>query len=168
MLDYKDFKDRVTRLEDGTWCWRCPVDDSTAEFSYRLTLGVCGGICALLILMAMFMDPWALKITLLSCLGVMAVAGGVVLIFKKLGAWDEFYWMNDEYIRIGTGKSTRVMEYDKLKRVVLTPEKIRLEAKFGKGIVFIPDGDYDIVRNYILCRIPGTTEVIKEGPWEEI
>ena len=138
MLDYKDFKDRVTRLEDGTWCWRCPVDDSIAESSYRLTLGVCGGICALLILMAMFMDPWALKITLLSCLGVMAVAGGVVLIFKKLGAWDEFYF--------------------------LTPEKIRLEAKFGKGIVFIPDGDYDIVRNYILCRIPGTTEVIKEGP----
>ncbi|SDK43720.1 hypothetical protein SAMN04487833_1034 [Sarcina sp. DSM 11001] len=164
MLDYKDFKDRVTRLEDGTWCWRCPVDDSTAEFSYRLTLGVCGGICALLILMAMFMDPWALKITLLSCLGVMAVAAGVVLIFKKLGAWDEFYWMNDEYIRIGTGKSTRVMEYDKLKRVVLTPEKIRLEAKFGKGIVFIPDGDYEMVRDYILRRIPETTEVIKEGP----
>ena len=37
MLDYKDFKDRVTRLEDGTWCWRCPVDDSIAESSYRLT-----------------------------------------------------------------------------------------------------------------------------------
>lgn len=168
MPDYKDFKRRAVRLEDGTWCWRCPVDDSVTESSYRLTFGVCGGICALLILMAVFMDPWTLKITLLSCLGVMAVAAGVVLISKKLGGWDEFYWMNDEYIRIGTGKSTRVMEYDKLKRVVLTPEKIRLEAKFGKGIVFIPDGDYDIVRDYILCRISGTTEVIKEGPREKI
>lgn len=168
MLDYKDFKDRVTRLEDGTWCWRCPVDDSTAEFSYRLTFGVCGGICALLILMAMFMDPWALKITLLSCLGVMAVAGGVVLIFKKLGAWDEFYWMNDEYIRIGTGKSTAIMEYDRLKRVVLADNKIMLEKKIGRGTVFIPDGDYEFVENYILARISGTTEVVREGPWEKL
>lgn len=160
-----DYKNKVTQLENGTYCWRCQVDDATSSFAYKLTFGVCGGTCAVLILMSLIMgDLWAMKITLFSSLAVMAVAGGVVLVFKKLGNWDEFYWMNDEYIRIGTGKSTRVMEYDKLKRVVLTPEKIRLEAKFGKGIVFIPDGDYDIVRNYILCRIPGTTEVIKEGP----
>ena len=118
--------------------------------------------------MSLFMDPYTRKITFLICLAVMAVTAGIVLIFKKLEAWDEFYWMNEEYIRIGTGRSTRIMEYDKLQRVVLTAKTIRLEKKIGKEIVFIPEGDYDIVKNYILSRISGTTQVYKEGPWEEI
>ena len=164
MLPYTD---RVTQLEDGTFCWRCHVDSSVTGFAYRLAFGVCGGICALFILMALFMDPWVLKITLLSCLAAMAVAAAVVLIFRRLGSWYEFYWMNDAYIRIGTGKSTRIMEYDKLQRVVLTNKTIRLEKNIRKEIVFIPEGDYDLVRHYILSRIPETTEVDREGPWSE-
>ena len=76
--------------------------------------------------------------------------------------------MNDEYIRIGTGKSTAIMEYDRLKRVVLADNKIMLEKKIGRGTVFIPDGDYEFVENYILARISGTTEVVREGPWEKL
>ena len=168
MLHYSDYKNRVTRLEDGTYCWRCPVDESVTGFAYRLPFGVSGGICAMFILMSLFLDPYTRKITLLTCLAAMAVVTGVILVLKKLGAWNEFYWMNEEYIRIGTGRSTRIMEYDKLQRVVMTPETIRLEKKIGKEIVFIPEGDYDIVKNYILSRISGTTQVYKEGPWEEI
>ena len=165
MLQYTD---RVTQLENGTYCWRCKVDNSVTGFAYKLTFGVCGGICAMFILMGLFMnDPWVLKITLLTCMAVMAVVAGVVLVFKKLGNWYEFYWMNDEYLRIGTGRSTRLMEYDKLQRVILTNKTIRLEKKIGKETVFIPEGDYDLVKNYVLSRIPGTTDVFKEGPWEE-
>jgi len=163
------YKNKVTQLENGTYCWRCKVDDATTGFAYKLTLGVCGGICAFLILLSLAIgNLWATKITLLSSLGVMAIAGGVVLIFKILGNWDEYYWMNDEYIRIGTGKSTAVMEYERLRRVILADNKILLEKKLGRATVFIPDGDYDLVRNYILARIPGTTEVVREGPWEKI
>ena len=164
-----DYKNKVTQLENGTYCWRCEVDDATSSFAYKLTFGVCGGICAVLILMSFIMgDLWAMKITLFTSLAVMAIAGGVVLVFKKLGNWDEFYWMNDEYIRIGTGKSTAIMEYDRLKRVVLADNKIMLEKKIGRGTVFIPEGDYEFVKNYILSRISGTTEVVREGPWEKL
>ena len=167
MLNYWNYTDRVTQLEDGTYCWRCEVDDSVTGFAYKLTLGVCGGICAVFIVMGLLMDPWVLKITLLSCLGVMGVAVGVVLLFKKLGGWSEYYWMNDEYIKIGTGKSTRIMEYDKVQRVVLTGKKISLEKKIGKGLVFIPEEDYEFVKNYILQRVQGKAEILREGPWEE-
>lgn len=167
MLHYSDYKNRVTRLEDGTYCWRSPVDKSVTGFAYKLTFAVCGGICAMFILMSLFMDPYTRKITFLICLAVMAVTAGIVLIFKKLEAWDEFYWMNEEYIKIGTGRSTRIMEYDKLQRVILNAKTIRLEKKMGKETVFIPDGDYDIVKNHILRRISGMTEVTREGPWED-
>lgn len=164
-----NYKNKVTRLDNGSYCWRCRIDDAAAGFAYKLTFGVCGGICVIFVLMGLIMgDMWVLKITLLSGLAVMAIASGVVLAFKMLGNWDEFYWMNDEYIRIGTGRSTVIMEYDRLHRVVLADKKIRLEKKIGKGTVFIPEGDYDLVKNYILARISGTTEVVREGPWEKI
>ena len=113
------------------------------------------------------MNSWVLKITLLSCLAAMAVAAAVVLIFRRMGSWYEFYWMNDANIRIGTGKSTRIMEYDQLRRVIWTNKMIRLEKNFRKEIVFIPEGGYDLVRKYILSRIPETTEADREGPWSE-
>ena len=151
MLPYTD---RVAQMEDGTFCWRCHVDSSVTGFAYRLAFGVSGGICAMFILTALFMNSWVLKITLLSCLAAMAVAAAVVLIFRRMGSWYEFYWMNDANIRIGTGKSTRIMEYDQLRRVIWTNKMIRLEKNFRKEIVFIPEGGYDLVRKYILSRIP--------------
>ena len=68
-----DYKNKVTQLENGTYCWRCEVDDDTSSFAYKLTFGVCGGTCAVLILMSFIMgDLWAMKITLFSSLAVMA------------------------------------------------------------------------------------------------
>lgn len=158
----QSYPKRVTQLENGTFVWRCAVDEAQTKQAYRITLWVCGGICVFLLLVGAVTDPWVLRIMVPCCAAVMAIAAGVCLIFKKLGGWDEFYWMDDEYLRIGMGRATRIYEYEKLRRVVISDRTIRLEKKIGKETVFIPEEDFPLVKTYILCRIPGTTEVERE------
>ena len=87
---------QISRDERGIYHWTGVIDRSYENKTFRIAFGVCGGICAAFILMSLFMGGEFMGTVLLSCLGVMAVCGGVCWLFNRNAGHRKQSYLMDE------------------------------------------------------------------------
>ncbi len=153
---------QIKRDEHGTYHWTGFVDRSYEDKTFKIVFGVCGGICALLILMSLFLGGEAIGITLLSSLGVMAVCGGVCWLFNpNAGNRKQSYIMNEESVGFHQRRYYASFTFHSIKRAVVyeSRDMIELFQAIGSGPVFVPHEDFPFVKDFILQRLPETVEV---------
>lgn len=153
---------QIKRDEHGTYHWIGIVDSGYEDKTFKIVFGVCGGICALLIIMSLFLGGEVVGITLLSSLGVMAVCGGVCWLFNRnAGNRKQGYIMNEESIGFYQRRYYAPFTFRSIKRAVVyeSRDMIELFPSVGSGPVFVPHEDFPFVKDYILKRLPETAEV---------
>ena len=149
--------------ENGKYRWNGIVDTSYEHKSFKIVFGVCGGMCLLFIIMSLFMgDGYALKVILLTCLGVMAICGGVCFLFNlNAGNRRQAYTMTEDCIIFSVGKTSNPFYYSSIRKAVVYSSRnmIELYTLIGSGPVFADHNDFGFVRDYIIRRLPDTAEV---------
>ena len=103
-----------------------------------------------------------LKVTLLSCIGAMAVAGGTCWLYKQnAGKRVQGYMMTEEVISLKQKRYWAPFSFKKKKKAVIYPSRdmIELYQIAGSAPIFVPHEDFEFVKDFILERIPETAEV---------
>ena len=157
----------IRQDERGFYYWQGTVDVQYEFKTFRIVFAVCGSICALYIVMSLFLARDILWIMLLSSLGVMAVCGAVCgLFFLNAGKRRQSYSMSDTHVTFG-GRRRNVapFSFKSIRKAVVCPPRnmIELYQLMGSAPVFVPPEVFAFVRDYILQRIPETAEVIYEN-----
>ncbi len=153
---------QIRRDEHGTYHWTGVVDRGYENKTFKIAFGVCGGICAMLILMSFILGGEVIWITLLSSLGVMAVCGGVCWLFNRnAGNRRQSYIMNEEYVGFHQRRYYAPLPFRSIKRAVVyeSRDMIELFQAVGSGPVFVPHEDFAFVKDFVLQRLPETAEV---------
>ena len=151
--------------ENGTYQWNGTVDVSYEQKTFRILFTVIGAVCILFILIGFVMARDVLGVILLSCLGVMAIVGGVYFLFNlNAGNRKQAYTMTEDCIIFGVGKAANPFFYKSIRKAVVFTGRnmIELYTLVGSGPVFVDHNDFGFVRDYILRRLPETTEVVYE------
>ena len=157
---------RVARGEDGVYRWLGEFSDEQKRKVVKITMGVCGGFCLLRLGMGYYLDGFGemFRVMLLSCLAVMAIAGLVSwLYYRASGIEYQPYEMTEEYVRyVGGRRTDTYFHYDRIRRVKVDAEQSVLEVStlLTTAPIIVPPGDFRFVEDYILNRLPGSTEVI--------
>ena len=155
----------MTIKENGTYQWNGTVDVSYEQKTFRILFTVIGAVCILFILIGFVMARDVLGVILLSCLGVMAIVGGVYFLFNlNAGNRKQAYTMTEDCIIFGVGKTANPFFYKSIRKAVVFTGRnmIELYTLVGSGPVFVDHNDFGFVRDYILRRLPETTEVVYE------
>ena len=155
----------MTIKENGTYQWNGTVDVSYEQKTFRILFTVIGAVCILFILIGFVMARDVLGVILLSCLGIMAIVGGVYFLFNlNAGNRKQAYTMTEDCIIFGVGKAANPFFYKSIRKAVVFTGRnmIELYTLVGSGPVFVDHNDFGFVRDYILRRLPETTEVVYE------
>ena len=92
---------QIAKDEYGAYRWNGVIDVGYEHKTFKIVFGVCGGICAMFVVMSLIMGGEMLKVTLLSCIGAMAVAGGTCWLYKQnAGKRVQGYMMTEEVISL--------------------------------------------------------------------
>ena len=153
---------QIERDERGAYHWTGVIDRGYEGKTFGIAFGVCDGICALFILMSLFLDGEVLRVTLLSSLGVMAVCGGVCWLFNRnAGNRKQRYIMNDECVGFHQPRHCAPITFRSVRKAVIyeSRDMIELIQAAGSGPVFVPHEDFAFVKDFILQRLPETAEV---------
>ena len=155
----------IHRDENGMYHWTGTIDTGYEHKVFKILFTVIGGVCVLFIVISLVMGGDMLGVTLLSCIGVMAIVGGVCWLFNlNAGNRPQEYTMTEDYIIFGAGKTSNPFSFRSIKKAVVYTSRnmIELYQLAGSGPVFVSHEDFGFVRDYILRRIPETAEVIFE------
>lgn len=148
---------KIHTKEDGTRWWTCNVDDEFVIFSIRTALIVGGIVCAVVMLLGLFVSPdtQTVLIFLASCAGVMlfiSMICGVIWLTRNR-QWLS-YDLTDEFVRYGkTRKNETSVFFEDVIKTEEEGNKIRLFTKHRKHLVYIPAEDYSAIRDFILAKI---------------
>lgn len=156
---------RISRDEQGAYHWAGTVDAGYEQKSFRIAFGVVGGICVLLLVMSIAMGGEMLRVTLLSCLGALAVTGGVCLLFRRhAGTRLQRYILTEDAIHFCMRRGSNPFLFRNTRKAVIFPGRnmIELYQPFASGPIFVPPEDFAFVRDYILQRIPEDAEIVYE------
>ena len=153
---------RIWIGEHGAYYWTAVIDRGYEYKTFKILFGVCGGICALLILMSLFLGGEAVGITLLSSLGVMAVCGSVCWLFNRnAGHRKQRYSMSEESVGFYRRRYYAPFPFRSIRKAVVyeSRDMIELFQTVGSGPVFVPHEDFQFVKEFILQRLPETAVV---------
>ena len=81
---------------------------------------------------------------------VLAVCG---LVYLTRNHFPIPYTMTEDCIKYGEGKSERFVYFSDVFTAEEAPGKIRLRTRFFKHVIYIPESEYDEIRDIILARI---------------
>ena len=152
---------QISRDERGIYHWTGVIDRSYENKTFRIAFGVCGGICAAFILMSLFMGGEFMGTVLLSCLGVMAVCGGVCWLFNRnAGHRKQSYLMDEDSVGLYQRRYYTPITFRSVRKAVVhgSRDMIELFQAVGSAPVFVPHEDFPFVRDFILERLPKTAE----------
>ena len=157
---------RVTRGDDGVYRWLGQFSDEQKRKVVKITLGVCGACCLVLLAMGYYLDGFGsmFGVMLLSCLGVMAIAGLICLLYYRgSGTIWQPYELTEEYVRyVGSTKTNVYFYFRQIRRVKVSAEKslIEVASLLTTAPILVPPEDFRFVEDYILNRLPESTEVV--------
>ena len=157
------FMDAFTQDARGAYHWAGRIDRAYEGKSFKITFGVCGGICLFLILMSLLLGGDMLWIVLVSCAGVMGVAGLCCWLFSlNAGKRLQRYSMTEEGVFLHQRRYEAPFLFKSVRKAVVCPDRsmIELYQSLGSGAVFAPPQHFDFVRRFILERLPDTAKVV--------
>lgn len=155
--------DAFTQDARGAYHWAGRIDRAYEGKSFKITFGVCGGICLFIILMSLLLGSEMLWVVLLSCAGVMAVAALTCGLFSlNAGKRLQHYTMTEEGVFLHQRRYEAPFLFKSIKKAVVCSDRsmIELYQSVGSGAVFAPPQQFDFVRRFILERLPDTAKVV--------
>ena len=162
---------RVSVQENGTYIWSAEPDMEVDRKNYRTG----GKICLIAafvffvagIILSVFNRSWqpALYMTAFSII-MSLITVGVVRGQESLGQRRRTYRLMDELIATGSGRWTAVFEFKNAKTTIMGKGYIELKGRTGAFRAYVPEEDFDFVRNYIQSRVPMGCE-IRHAFWEQ-
>ena len=159
----EDYTLRVKRCEDGAYRWRGQFDRAQYGQVIKITMGTCGGTCAIFIVMALALGDM-LGLMLLISLVIMAIAGIVCWLYLRfMTPIYQPYEMTEDYVRyVGTRRSNAYYHYKGIRKVYIDAGRNRIAicSVASTAPVFVPHEDFAFVQNYILQRLPDTAQII--------
>ena len=161
-MDGYSVESHITKDEFGIYHWTGTIDRGYEDKTFKIAFSVCGGICALLILMSLIISKEIIGVVLLSSLGVMAVCGGVCWLFNRnAGNRKQRYIMNEEYVGFHQRRYYSPITFRSVKKAVIYESRnmIELFQAVGSGPVFVPREDFPFVKDFIILRLPETADV---------
>ena len=157
---------RVTYWPDGAYRWRARVDRAQRMKAIKITLGVVGALCLMLMVMAVIIGPDMLGVVGLSCLAAMAISGVVCwLYFRGSSDLHQPYEMAEEYIRYASsGRDDTYFFYKNIRRVTVREKEnlIQVRGRLIGAPIIVPHEDFAFVQDYILRRLPPDADVRSE------
>ena len=163
-----DYPHRVTFDAGGVYRWKCETEKEYERRSYRYTMKACEIIAVFILCIGagfsvMLQDWEAFGIVVGSDAVFMLIA---ILVCKGLdalpGTMWETYMMTDEYVKTGSGRASSYTSFKKLKHVRITEKYIGLKEGLVEQRIYTPKEDMPLVRDYILSRVGGDTEILYE------
>ena len=142
---------------DGEYFWSCSTDDEFIRQNGTMALKV-GAVlfAALLLLMAFTAGSPDFSLVVIICGGVLLLVAAIValsiLIMKKAG-YCRPYVLRRDLIIYDRGKSQTMVAFRSVVRTEEEGNKIRLFTRFRKHLIYVPEEDYTVIRDYILARI---------------
>ncbi len=151
--------DRHIKERDGVYRWSCSIDtDYHRRFGMRGVWGILF-VCAVVFIVFFIAsrgtdarnDFW---IPLLVTGVILVIGFPLLYLWNSASDPHEQYVMNEEYVKSGYGKASVYSEFKKTKEAVITEKYIELTGKYGRSRIYVPAEDMDLVRDYILERLP--------------
>ena len=163
-MDHREeYTPRVQRCDDGAYRWRGEFDRAQYSQVVKITMGVCGGMCLMFILLALAMREM-LGVMLLTSLAVLAIAGGVCWAYMRfMTPIYQPYELTEDYVRYVGGRSSNTyFRYKDIRKVIIDADRNRIAicSLLVTAPVFVPHEDFALVQNFILQRLPDTAQVI--------
>lgn len=154
----------MNQKPDGSYHWSCRIDQ---DFHRR---SVKKGIWACLIIVGVILAVYAavpsvpggrkeIWIVLIPILAVAAVAVPLLVLQYTAADPHESYVMTEEYVKSGYGKGAVYAYFGKTKAMTVTSRYLELTGSHGSSRVYVPEGDMDFVREYVIKRLPEGTAV---------
>ena len=158
-------KDRVTLQPNGSYCWTCDIDAAYYKSSLMPGAWACVGIAVFILLFGAWLsfrfDDWESFWIYLVCDAVFLLIAGVVfgIAFAFATNPRESYVLTEQYVKNGYGRSSVYFNYKHAKTAIVTNQYIELSGKIKHIRVYVPKEDMEMVRGYILSRLPGETVI---------
>ena len=155
----------ITQDERGVYHWSSTIDLGYENKAFKIAFGVVGGICVMLIIMSLMLGGDMIGVVLLSCLGALAVTGGVCWLFSRnAGNRKQSYIMTEKSVQFHQRRYYAPFTFRSIKKAVVyeSRDMIELYQAVGSGPVFVLHEDFPFVRDFILERLPDTAEVLYE------
>ena len=162
-LDW-NFPHKVRHDEDGAYRWNYNMKENGNNAPLWFMVGICSAIgVPIALIMLVLIWPYGAQQAVLSALGLLAGLVGLPALIWKLLPPDPSFKMTETRIESWPkGKGNNIHHFEDVRRVTLRPDidRIQLHERLGGLHVYVPQEDYDFVREYILARIPKGTEVL--------
>ena len=166
-MENVQYTDRVRLDPDGVFRWRGHFNTEQRKKVVKICMGVCGGMCLFFVLLMLIVDIGdgsAWLPTLLSCAGVMLIAGVVCFAYYRLSV-DQVqpYEMTEESIRfVGSGQSDARYRFDRIVRITIYPAQYMMEIRTALSFApfFVPPEDFSFVQTWVLQRVSDKAEII--------
>ena len=152
----------IEKDEFGAYHWTGTVDRDYEHKTFRIAFGVCGGICALLVLMSLILGGDVIGVVLPSSLGVMVVCGGVCWLFNRIaGKRRQSYILNEEFVGFHQHRYYSPITFRSVRKAVIyeSRDMIEMFQAVGSGPVFVPHEAFPFVKDFITQRLPETAEI---------
>ena len=161
--------DRVKMDQNGGYHWSCPVDADYHRQSGRKAFWYILLLCAFVFIVFLIAsrgtiareDYW---IPLLVAGVILAVALPLLCLWNSAGDPHEQYELTDDYVRSGYGKSSIYSKFEKTKEVIVTEKYIEMIGSYGSNRIYIPPEDMEVIREFILERLPEDVRVQSGQP----
>lgn len=161
-LNEYEYPTRVTRLEDGSYCWKCAIGKEYERRINRSALIICGVIALFLLGYGLFLswhfDDWDSFLIVLGCAaGFMLIAVAIVTLFDRAkGAAMGYYYMRDTEIKTS---SRSYFTYRRTRKMIIGKNFIEMRSSIGGPRIYFPEEDLPIVKGFLMSRIPGDAEI---------
>lgn len=164
MIGYR-YTDRLTRQEDGAWCWSCSQDKDYYMRSIRPGIIACVIIAVFILAFGAFLAvpdrAWDLMAIIAGSDAVFVLICFVVFWAVTHGVNDprEIYELQEDYVKQGSGKSSVYFAFSKAKQAVFTQKYIDLKGAIASFRLYVPQEDMSFVKNYIMSRLPDDADI---------
>ena len=159
---------RVTLRENGTYIWSAELDMEVERTNYRTGGLICMTAAAVFFIAGCIISfiyhstQPVLYMTVFSIV-VVLITIGVVHGQEGMGQQRRTYRLMDELIAAGSGRQTAVFEFKNAKVMLVGKRYIELQGRLGAFRAYVPEEDFDFVRNYIQYRVPMECEIRHEA-----
>ena len=147
---------KTVAYRDGVYRWKCRTDDEFRQYEYSRALRLGWLICGILLLLGALLLPLdeTFLMMLLTCGILFAIVFAVSrYILNRPGFETVPFEMTEESVRFREGRGRIYVSFRSVTRVEEVDGRLDLYTRFTRYPVYIPEEDFEPVRDLILRRV---------------
>ena len=150
-------------FRDGVYSWRCETDYEFKLYERRYAHRMGWTICGFLLLLGVLLVPKdeTFIMLVLTCVILLLIVFAVSFYVMHRPGFEVIpFRMTDEYVTFREGKGKTFVSFKSVRNYEEHGNRIDLYTRRSKIPVYIPEADYEPVRDLIVSRIEEQTRFI--------